>query len=237
MKQNPKRASPIREVFSRASSLGLGMGTRRRLRTAALAPRRSRAKVPPEAQGLEEGRRQDGGPHPGQGLRQAHHAARPGVAPLLQHGGQGGGEGGPVEAGEGPREGGDQVEGPDLEATQEVEQKEEAGGQPPAEVRDQHGPLPGVGVHQNAYTTAPGRRGRGKCPCPRPLPPPKPLPPPGSPGACGRRRRRACWPNPRSGRGRPAGAPRPPPSPPRVPRSAYPPPGWGRFPKTPGAWP
>jgi hypothetical protein len=27
MKRNPKRASPIQEVFSRASSLGLGMGT------------------------------------------------------------------------------------------------------------------------------------------------------------------------------------------------------------------
>jgi len=54
-----------------------------------------------------------------------------------------------VEAGEGPREGGDQVEGPDLEAAQEVEQKEEAGGQPPAEVRGQHGPLPGVAVHQS----------------------------------------------------------------------------------------
>jgi hypothetical protein len=64
MKRDPKRASPIQEVFSRASSLGLGMGYRRRLRTAALAPRRSRAKIPPEAQGLEEGRRQDGAPTP-----------------------------------------------------------------------------------------------------------------------------------------------------------------------------
>ncbi|BBL92849.1 hypothetical protein TthHC11_03830 [Thermus thermophilus] len=53
-----------------------------------------------------------------------------------------------MEAGEGPREGGDQVEVEDLEAPQEVEQKEEAGGHPPAEIGRQHDPLSGVAVHQ-----------------------------------------------------------------------------------------
>ena len=64
MKRNPKRASPIQEVFSRASSLGLGMGTRRRLRTAALAPRRSRAKIPPRPRGLRRAAARMGAPTP-----------------------------------------------------------------------------------------------------------------------------------------------------------------------------